>query len=168
MHVSRRAFGPQGIVIAVGFVVLACLSAGATLARAEGDPGQGFGLGIMIGEPTGVNFKAWTSARNAFVGGAAWSFSHNGSVALHLDYLFHKFEWIEVEEGRLPVYFGVGGRIKLADEGDDLIGARFPIGLNYLMADAPLDFFLEVVPILDLTPDTDFELNAAIGGRFWF
>ena len=168
MHVSRRVFGLQGFVTTVGFLALACLSSGATVVRAEGNPGEGFGLGIMVGEPTGVNFKAWTNERNAFVGGAAWSFTHNGSFAFHLDYLFHKFDWISVEEGRLPVYFGVGGRLKLADEGDDLIGARFPIGLNYLLADAPLDFFVEVVPILDLTPETDFELNAALGGRFFF
>lgn len=168
MHVARRAVGPQGFVAVVGLAVLGCLFASAPLARAEGNPSQGFGLGIMVGEPTGVNFKAWTSERNAFVGGAAWSFTHNGSFAFHLDYLFHKYDWITVDEGRLPVYFGIGGRIKLADVGDDLIGARFPIGLNYHLADAPIDFFVELVPILDLTPDTDFEMNAALGGRFFF
>ena len=167
MNERNGVFG-AGATLAAAVVALGCLFATATTARAEGDPGQGFGLGIMAGEPTGVNFKAWTSARNAFVGGAAWSFTDNGSFAFHLDYHFHQFDWITVEEGRLPVYFGIGGRLKLADVGDDLLGARMPIGLDYLLADAPLDFFVEVVPILDLTPSTEFRLNAAIGGRYFF
>ena len=57
----------------------------------------------MVGEPTGVNFKAWTSVKTAFVGGAAWSFAENGSFAFHLDYIFHQYDWISVEKGRLPV-----------------------------------------------------------------
>jgi hypothetical protein len=31
-----------------------------------------------------------------------------------------------------------------------------------------LDVFLEVVPVVDLLPDTAAGLNAALGVRFWF
>jgi hypothetical protein len=31
-----------------------------------------------------------------------------------------------------------------------------------------LDFFFELVPILDLAPSTDFGMNAAIGIRYFF
>jgi hypothetical protein len=31
-----------------------------------------------------------------------------------------------------------------------------------------VDIFLEVVPILDLAPKTDFKINAAIGARYFF
>ena len=68
----------------------------------------------------------------------------------------------------LPLYFGVGGRLRLRDNRDDDIGVRIPVGLAYMFADAPFDIFVEVVPILDLVPDTDFDLNAALGGRFYF
>ncbi len=34
-----------------------------------------FGLGIILGEPTGVSGKLWTSSENAFDFAAAWSFS---------------------------------------------------------------------------------------------
>jgi len=30
------------------------------------------------------------------------------------------------------------------------------------------DVFVEVVPILDIVPDTEFEINAGIGARFYF
>ena len=41
------------------------------------------------------------------------------------------------------------------------------VGLSYMFADAPFDLFVEIVPILDLVPDTDFDLNAAIGVRWY-
>ncbi|MBP2681688.1 MAG: hypothetical protein H6Q78_1551, partial [Candidatus Krumholzibacteriota bacterium] len=51
-----------------------------------------------------------------------------------------------------------------ADGGD----RRVPVGLTYIFDGAPLDIFFEIVPILDLIPDTEFDANAAIGIRFYF
>jgi hypothetical protein len=130
--------------------------------------GGDFGLGIILGEPTGISGKLWISANSAVDGAAAWSLGNNEALHLHADYLLHNFSLIEVEKGRLPFYYGIGGRIRFADVGDDFIGVRIPVGLTYLFESAPLDIFLEVVPILDLAPDTDFDLNAAVGARYFF
>jgi hypothetical protein len=132
-----------------------------------------FGLGIIVGEPTGLSFKAWTGNTAAIDGGAAWSLGENYTFHLHVDYLLHNFELISVEKGRLPLYYGIGGRIKLRDEDrrgddDDHIGIRIPVGLEYLFERTPLDIFIEIVPILDLAPDTDLDFNGAIGIRYWF
>jgi len=37
-----------------------------------------------------------------------------------------------------------------------------------LFADTPLDIFVEVVPVLDLVPDTDLDFNGAVGIRYIF
>jgi hypothetical protein len=66
----------------------------------------------------------------------------------------------------MPFYYGIGGRIKTSD--DARIGVRVPLGLAYLFQNVPVDIFLEVVPILDLTPKTDFRINAALGARYFF
>jgi hypothetical protein len=74
-----------------------------------------------------------------------------------------------VDKGRLPFYYGIGGRIKFAENNnDDFIGVRVPFGLAYIFATAPVDIFFELVPILDLAPDTDFDFNAALGARYFF
>ncbi len=125
-----------------------------------------FGLGIILGEPTGVSMKLWLTERTAIDAAAAWSFSDEAAFHLHADYLFHNFDLITVEEGRLPVHFGIGGRVKFED--DSRLGVRIPVGLTYIFDGAPIDIFFEVVPILDLVPDTEFEFNAAIGARFFF
>jgi len=136
------------------------------IARASGS--HNFGLGIILGEPTGISGKLWISGRSAVDGAAAWSLGNNEALHLHADYLLHNFTLIKVEKGRLPFYYGIGGRIRFADVGDDHIGVRVPLGLAYLFEGAPLDIFLEIVPILDLAPDTDFDLNGALGMRFFF
>ena len=136
-------------------------------ASAAGD--RDFGLGIILGEPTGISGKLWTGGRSAVDGAVAWSTDRNSALHLHVDYLLHDFALITVEEGRLPFYYGIGGRIKFSENNsDDFIGIRVPIGLEYIFAAARVDIFFEIVPILDLAPDTDFDFNAAIGARYFF
>jgi hypothetical protein len=139
---------------------------------------DGFGIGIIAGEPTGISFKKWLSHDTAIDAAAAWSFSENTSFQFHADYLIHNFGVLKsaVPEGRLPVYFGIGGRIKLQNHGNDhnrndhdaLLGVRIPFGISYLFAKAPVDVFAEIVPVLDVVPDTKLDLNGGIGARFYF
>ncbi len=136
------------------------------LGSAAAGQGKGFGLGFILGEPTGLSFKHWLSGTNAIDGGAAWSFGDKGYLHLHADYLFHKYDLVQVQKGRLPLYFGVGGRIGFATS--TRVGVRGVVGLNYQFHDAPLDAFLELAPILDLVPATRFTLNGGIGMRFFF
>ena len=125
-----------------------------------------FGLGIILGEPTGLSAKLWTTSTNAFDFGAAWSFKGDGHLLLQADYVWHMFDLIRVSSGKLPFYVGIGGRVILRDDPD--VGVRIPFGLDYIFADAPVDIFFELVPILDLAPETDFDLGGGIGARFWF
>jgi hypothetical protein len=136
------------------------------LALAQND--TGFGLGVMAGEPTGLSLKLWTGTDRAVDAGIAWSFEGNDNFNIHADYLIHRFSLIKVDKGSLPLYFGIGGRVRFNENSDDDLGIRVPVGLNYLFENSPIDVFLEVVPVLDLYPSTDLEFNAAIGARFFF
>jgi hypothetical protein len=127
----------------------------------------GFGVGIIIGEPTGLSLKSWLSGRSALDAGIAWSFVGPDAVHVHVDYLWHNFSLIHVSHGKLPLYLGLGGRVR-AYHDDVYLGARVPLGIEYIFAENRLDAFLEVVPILNLIPGTDFDINAAIGIRYFF
>jgi len=127
---------------------------------------KGIGLGLIVGEPTGISFKYWTGSTTAVDAALAWSFIDEGAFHIHGDYIFHNFTLITIPEGKLPFYYGIGARIKTAN--DTKLGVRVPLGLAYLFNSAPIDIFLEIVPILDLTPKTDFAINAALGARYYF
>lgn len=145
----------------ISLVLIAVLVCGSVQAQ-----DRGFGLGVILGEPTGISGKLWTGHGIAIDGAVAWSFEKESSMHLHGDILHHSFNRARVDEGKLMLYYGIGGRVKLEDESK--VGIRVPLGINYLFANSPLDFFLEIVPILDLAPKTDFSLNGAIGIRYFF
>lgn len=125
---------------------------------------SGLGVGVILGEPTGLSAKVWTSSKTAFDAAAAWSLLGEGYIHVHADALVHAYPF-RVDSGKLPVYMGLGGRLLLAD--NPAIGVRIPFGIAYQFHSAPFDIFLEVAPILDILPATDFSYNSAIGIRYY-
>ena len=126
----------------------------------------GFGLGLILGEPTGLSGKYWISPWTAIDGAFAWSIDKKSGVHLHSDYLWHDYRIISVIKGKLPIYYGVGARVVFAT--DNIFGVRGVAGLNYIFDGTPLDIFLEIVPILDIAPKAGFDFNGAIGIRYYF
>ncbi|MCH8557060.1 MAG: hypothetical protein LAT84_04525 [Balneolia bacterium] len=137
-------------------------------AEAQNRPGGNFGLGVMLGEPTGVTGKLWTGGNTAFAGGVAWSFSGRSSLHMHLDYQINNFNLIQVERGTMSFYYGLGGRFLIREDRDDKLGVRIPLGLSYFFSNDPIELFMEVAPVLDLAPSTDFSANGGIGVRYYF
>lgn len=156
---------PGVFILTVVLGMLLMLKPEISKGQANGDGGN-LGIGIMIGEPTGLSVKTWNSGRSAFGIGAAWSLSgRNEAIHLHADYLLHSW-FTEMDEERLAFYYGIGGRIIFAD--DPRAGVRIPLGLNYVFGSIPFDIFVEAVPIVDLTPETEFAGNGAVGIRYYF
>lgn len=118
-------------------------------------------LGIILGEPTGISAKFWQSDRTAISGAAAWSFGRHESVHLHADYTIHN--WLDVEEGSMALYYGLGARTVLAN--NSRLGARIPVGLQYILPSTRLGLFFEVAPTFDLIPETKFGVNGGLGIR---
>jgi hypothetical protein len=131
-------------------------------------------LGVILGEPTGLSAKYWTTANTALDFGAAWSFGHDGNFHLHCDYLYHNFNIFEVDQGSLPLYFGIGGRVRFEsdDPKDDdkgtRVGLRMVLGLEYLVAAYPMSVFFEIAPIVDVAPKTEGSMNGGLGIRYVF
>lgn len=136
-----------------------CIIAGAAAACSAAETQE---LGLILGEPTGISYKRSLGANRAMDAAAAWAFSGPDRLHLHADHLWFKNDAFK-EGARLPLYYGVGGRLKLEDK--SRLGIRLPVGLQYFFTGSRLTLFLEVAPILDLAPDTELELNAAAGLR---
>ncbi len=132
------------------------------------------GVGVIVGEPTGLSVKYWLDDQQALDGAVGWSFSGEDSFHLHADYLVHRFDFFKNPKDAeglagTAFYYGVGARLKDKDHDDDTaFGIRIPLGITHLFADAPFDLFAEIVPLVDLTPDVDLDLNVAVGLRFYF
>jgi hypothetical protein len=146
------------------FALLITLSG--ALAADEGDAG----LGIILGEPTGLTGKLWLGTDSAVSGAVAWSFADNTRLHVHADWLRHNWDVLkrafDVQQGELPLYYGIGGRLRFDD--DARVGVRFVIGVDYIFEQAPFDIFFEIAPVMDVVPQTSLNGNAALGARIWF
>jgi hypothetical protein len=127
------------------------------------------GAGVMVGEPTGMSLKYWLNDTLALDGAIGWSFHDNTDLYMQSDVLWHNFDLIPVPQGRLPLYFGVGGLVRVRDNNNDnQVGVRAPVGLSYMFDNVPVDIFVEIAPAIDFAPDVRGEITGGVGIRYWF
>jgi hypothetical protein len=156
--VTMRLFTVRSILFLVFIAVLTC---GTVQAQ-----GRGFGLGIIVDEPTGISTKLWTGKSTAIDAEVAWSQDEDDFLYLHGDFLFHNLHLSQEVKGKFLTYYGIGVKVEFADS--NKVGLRIPLGIDYIFPKAPLDVFFEVVPLLELVPATESDLKAAVGIRFVF
>jgi len=132
-----------------------------------------WGLGIIIGEPTGISAKYVIGSSNMLHGALSFSLGDKNSIYLHGDYLWRNHSLISADD--LAVYYGLGAKIKFSGENrskgrgsSTKLALRVPVGMNYVFPSAPFDIFAEIIPILDLVPNVGIGVKIAIGGRFLF
>jgi hypothetical protein len=138
-----------------------------------------FGLGVMVGEPTGISAKLWTTSANAFDFGLGWSvggdrigrydgrYDGGSRVHFHMDYLWHAFDAIRATE-RFPLYYGIGGRINSGAGYRNSLAVRGVFGIAWLPRETSIDVFLELAPALQLSPSSGFGIDGALGARYFF
>ncbi len=127
-----------------------------------------FGLGIMLGDPSGLNGKYFLNSKNAVeVGLGVGVFGSENSLALHVDYLYHNEELIQSSE-KFPVFYGFGLRIRSKEEAEFGMGVRGIIGMSWVSQTVPIDVFIHIAPVFKLFPATKFGIDAALGTRYFF
>jgi hypothetical protein len=142
-----------------------------------------FGLGIMLGAPTGFSGKYFYADDKAFdfgIGAIGYYRGRDG-LHLHFDHLWHPVSLASTPSFELPLYFGIGARFWDFDEDNDfhgsVIGIRGPVGIAFDLNNTPIDIFFELALVLDFyadydcngcDDDVDADVNAAIGLRYYF
>lgn len=132
-----------------------------------------FGIGIILGEPTGVSAKLYLQDDQAIQAGLGFAFIGDG-IHLHVDYVFHPWILQSRDSFVLPVYIGPGIRLINREKGRDnqefAIGVRGVIGLLFDFKGVPLDAFVEVAGLVEIEFDDGLglDINAAAGARYYF
>jgi len=146
----------------VGVAVVFLISGLCVSSAAE----SSLGVGIMVGSPTGISGKYYMSKNMAVDAGLGWSLSKD-VLRLHGDFLFHNYKLLpKAVDFPLVLYFGGGVKTVFAKEFE--LGARIPVGVLYDFKKPKIDIFFELVPVLNLIPETSFDFDGAVGARFYF
>jgi len=132
--------------------------------------GELTGLGIILGDTTGISFKQYFERHMAFdlALGAPYGYNVYPGVSVHGDVMWTD-EMAKMERGAL--LFHVGGGLALAQGGgsDNFeIGVRFTTGVEYFIPRSKFAIFGELVPTFILAHDPGARLHAAVGGRYYF
>lgn len=160
------------VILVMTGVILLSASSRAESGYSPTNSGGHIGLGLEFGGPGewGATGKIWLNRSNAFQ--PAVKFDSPGSTILQLDYLWHHFDIIHMQEtsGSMPLYIGVGGNLVL--ENDSAAAGRLPLGISYIFdkRDVPVDIFLQVVPTLWFSSEgsSDFKMYGELGAHYYF
>lgn len=156
-----------GCTLMAGVLLNTQLAAGHS---AAGPEAKRFGAGIYVGEPTGVTLKGYLTERLAIDGIAAWGFLNKALTVI--GDVTYDFAEIPTSSGTvtLPVYAGVGAKLefKSGPNDDTVVGIRVPVGLAAQWVNHPIEIFAEVVPGIEVSPSTEFDLMGGLGARLYF
>ncbi len=159
-------------------VLILAILATPQIASADDERGSDkgtFGVGLYIGEPTGICAKLYLKddqAIQAAVGGAFIG----GGFQVHADYVFHPYILQTRESFVLATYVGPGVRFIQYSNGREAsfvaFGLRATGGLLFDFKSIPLDAFLEVSGVLEYAFEdgegAGLALNAGAGVRYYF
>jgi hypothetical protein len=133
---------------------------------------RGFGVGVILGDPTGIS-AGWRPDPASLIDGAlAWSIPNN-SFEAHADYQHTLIEIRDPNAESIAFPVAVGGGLKFASQTSrgnttPIFGVRVPVMMSVVPDTVPIDGFLEIAPVLELYPGTRLTADASLGARVWF
>ncbi|MBU0692400.1 hypothetical protein KKH18_11390 [bacterium] len=121
------------------------------------------GLGIVLGEPTGLNTQFFWSNNSAVDVTAAWSLGD--WLTLAADYQIYNYLADLPREYKW--YYGLGTYATFPDDKDLTFGVRVPFGIKYHIPYTSMDTWVEAAPGLELVEDTEAIIHAGVGITWW-
>ncbi len=165
--------------ILIRIIVLLIISLNVVNLSANGPRGKNFGFGLILGDPVGGTIKYWLNNENAldFYLGS----SYFGSLRIGGDYLWHfdafNSQVVKMYAGPgISLGFGHGkgiwykedkNKFYYWEDGTTGIAARVIFGLNIIPKRSPIEIFLELGPLIGISPNVGVNIDAAIGIRFY-
>jgi hypothetical protein len=161
------------------FIVLLTVVCGRAFADVEGGK---FGIGFVIGEPVAISAKYFVSAEKAFDFGLSIHEDQFWQVYGDYHYVFpglfgRSAKFVE----QLNPYMGFGALLVMPQRSDHdqaqyfdkrdqkyAIGARIPVGIEWIWDRAPLGVGIELVPGVIVAPSTEAILQGGLTIRYYF
>jgi len=131
---------------------------------AFGSGAKGFGAGIILGQPSGVLLAVSPHERLLLNFGAAWSW--DDWLMILADCKFR--DYLTPSSLHLAGYYGLGVYGGSSNARQGIFGIRVPLGVDYRFPYTNLEVFGEIVPGLEMFPETRARLQAGIGVILWF
>jgi hypothetical protein len=151
--------------------------------------GRKFGLGFVLGDPTGLSGKYWVGSTNSLDFGLGfWGYGfrdrcwYDNAGNAHCDQFGYSNGTLNVDylwqsnlvrgQAQLDWHIGGGGRVLWfggCTGSCFAAAARMPIGLDLMFANPGfIEIFAELAPAFYIVPGLGFEIEGGLGVRFYF
>ncbi|MFH1529996.1 MAG: hypothetical protein ABIK09_04570 [Pseudomonadota bacterium] len=159
-------------------------------ARAAEHPQDGFSMGFVLGDPSGLTLRGGIGERMAIQAHFGFSPFPGDAVAVMVDWTYDAWDLLKGNStASLYLFFGIGAKGQwftgryyayhdkhydhyLADQSHFGLGVRGLLGLRASFRKAPIDIFFELAPIgiIFVVPDAGvyYDIDAALGLRYRF
>ena len=131
-----------------------------------------YGLGGILGSPTGISAHKRLDKDHTLAGALAYNFSSYRGIHLHVDYLWDNVYKMKIVDQVWNLYYGVGGRLISINagknDGKTSLGIRAPGGAYRNFTDPNVMIFGELVPVLNLSPNSEIHFDVGVGLRILF
>lgn len=136
----------------------------------EGAADGPVGIGVFIGEPSGLNVELDLSETSWLDFKAAWSFAKGAGdhVILQANYEQAFPAMLAIETETFTPFVGAGALVDLGSANGVSFGIRVPGGLSYRFRQVPLELFLELGLDLAIVPEFDVFGSGGLGIRYRF
>lgn len=140
---------------------------------------RAFGLGIVLGSPSGISGKYYIGGRTNAIDFSVGSWysgrygSYYGGYRVAVAYHWHFEELASGGGVAIPIRIGVGGFVSdggFYDDwfGETALGVHVPFGLDFDLESAPVQFFGEVGAEIPVYPFFGLGFALGIGVRYYF
>jgi len=159
---SRRMF--LVLMLSIVFTLLLSSSVFAENSYSKEKP---FGVGIIVGSPTGISFRYVLNETNGIDVGLAWSVRKNEYLQINGSYIWSNNAYLQ-KNYDLPIgfHYGAGAKMVLGDITQ--LGIRGIIGVFHVFSRPLVDLLFELEPGITLIPATSFDIDAILGARIFF
>jgi hypothetical protein len=140
------------------------------IAASHGAARADFGIGLFVGEPTGLDLKVDLQPKSALdivIGVVSINDGGRDVSYGHLTYLYT----VTTGRGRtvrIPLRLGIGASVFGVTEDNTQLAARVPFELGIRFRRSPLEIYGEITFVLRLIDDVDTNLDGGVGLRLYF
>ena len=122
------------------------------------------GVGVVQGDPTGPTLKMWLHPSTAIDIGLGF----DKDLLVYGDILFHGWNvFAQPKMGKIAGYLGLGFRFK-EKKNDNSNSLRTVAGVAYWFENYPVEIFLELAPVFQISPENNTGFDSGIGLRYYF
>lgn len=130
-----------------------------------------FGLGVILGDPTGFSAKGKIGPEAWLDGVVTFSSGPASTYYLSSDYIKERPHLFRLDQQTVDLTYGIGLRIYESGKSNDRkfhVGPKVPVGLSTKFRDPSVEIYVEASFIMDVAPSTSGDVDGGIGFRYWW